>query len=371
MKKSIVVCLSLVFILLLSACNTNTSESVTKDEVDANNTVREEVLELEEADDSSYEDLKYDVPMVELSEDDILDTYESTVEIGEYELAGNTLYVWLKEHDSDRVQERLNYLKEHMYVSECLSTTYDHDYVTSTVRYKYNERGDLISEEYGADSENTILYSYQYIYEGDTCTSETYYDSDGDIVYIWEATLNDDGYIVSETEAYNNLEIVNTFEHDYNDNYQCIKEYAYYLDESGVTNEEWVSYEYEDDLIVKETHLNSEMEVIEEVLYKYDDICNMVSAVYYDGNNNEEMSIVYEYDERGNMLKESLINGTHEESYVYTYDKFNNNITKDFYIHDTLNESIKYTYDFLGNVIITNSELDNIAIVNDLYYIFK
>ncbi len=304
------------------------------------------------------------VPVVERSEEDILAMFDAAVEEEDYGKAGDEAFIWLKTHSSKKVSDKLDELKAMVYGSECICTTYDEsDNVIDTSKYTYNEVGDITSEEYNMDNEYHTLYTHHFAYTDGKCTSDICYDENGDIIYEWEAILNDAGNLESEIQTYNNLTTEERTDHFYNDDGMCYKECTTYSGEDGVASKQFTEYTYEGELLVKEVHYDDESEEpFETVLLEYDENNNNTNMEYYDADGEEPyMTLEYEYDVRGNLIKESMVEGVHQEHYEYTYDKFNNRLTSDFYQHDQLKISIVYDYDFLGNVVIETTTEDDVT----------
>lgn len=317
----------------------------------------------------------------DLSESEILEIYESTIAQEEYERAGREIYVWLQSHNSKAVSEKLDWIKDHMYVSSYTCTAYDdEDNVLDMSRYEFDERGDTTKEEYYIDDEVNVSYSYAYTYDGDTCTSQTCYDNNGDILYTWEGILDEDGRLSYETDRYNNLATEQSTEHVYDEDGHCVIERMTYAGEDGVSTKQHIEFEYDGDKIIKELYYDEDNNLFEIVNNEYNEDGNILLNEYCLPNGEPYLSYAYEYDNKGNVIRDVTMEAAHdetssdhEETYEYTYDKFGNKATEKFFMHEDLTTDSKYDYDFLGNVVLENSTSGDFRTVKiyDYTYSFK
>lgn len=381
MRKSMLIGALLVTGVLLSACSAN---------ADSNDAVSEEVVVYSEDGVKDSEDNTSDTeveteealvnsmlentPVRELSEQEILEVYESFMLSESYDRAGEEIFLWLKTHNSDKVMDKLEYLKENVYGSEFTCTMYDaDDNVISTSRYTFDEHGNETSVEYNIDDEDTYsLYTHQYVYDGDTCISELFYDVNGDIISDWEAVLDEAGNIVEETSMYDNLSTSETIKHTFKDGL-CVREDVSFQGDDGSIIEEYIIFEYDGDLCTKQSYYTSDGELYLETTYEYDDDGYVVSGEEHDYDSDYISVYTYEYDSDHNMTREHMQEDTHEESYEYEYDKFGNNTKVTHYVHDTVSESMSYDYDFLGNVVIRTGTIDGVdgTEIHDYKYALK
>lgn len=329
--------MGIIFIMCLTVMN-----SCNEREAELNNST------VEEYGDDSY------VSINELSESDILKAYESAMSSKDYAKAGNDILQWLKVNSSDDVSSRLDYLKEHIYTSGYTCTVYDEESnVDYTSRFEFNDKSDVIREEYGTGNQTVVSYSYSHSYNGDTCIMSTCCNEDGDILYTWEAEVDDSNNILSETRSYNNLSTAERIEHNYNESGLCINEHLIYSGEEGVSSEQFIDYEYDDNgYLVNEKKYNGDEALFEEVTYTYDEFGDNVKIEYVNSEGDTYLVYTYEYDKHGNVLNEYLEEGDHNEEYRYTYDRFGSMRTKQYYQHDELISDTTFDCDFLGNVLL-------------------
>lgn len=294
-----------------------------------------------------------------LSADEVLEVYDHLMAMGDFEQAGHEIYWWLKDNKSDEVMDKLMWLREHVCMVDCICTVYDaDDSVMSSTKYTYDEKGNLTLEELEVDGNYEIVQSCQYVYSGDLLVSQMNYDDYGNLLYSWEGEYNDDKTLKSESEGYNNLTVSGLRTHKYNEDGLCIQElstFTGYEDDGSVTNRA-VDFEYDGDLLIKETTRDNDLDILETCAHYYDNYGKLTRSEWYDGDYNLGEAIDYEYDYHDNLLKETLTDGTHIEWYEYTYDKFNDQLTRGLYVHDILQESWKYEYDFAGNIVMIKSD---------------
>ena len=320
------------------------------------------------------EEISEEVPVFDMTESEILDVYEANVNAGNYEKAGESIYLWLKEHDSDKVVDKLEELSNIVYKTDCVCTMYDaDDNVVNTSYYTYDKHGNMTTEEVNSGTEQAVTYSYSYIYDGDVCVSEIDYDGDGNITYSWEAELNEEGLISKETKSYNNMTETDVIEHTYKSG-SCVRELETYTYADGTLTESHADYTYDENgNMTSEVYYDAAGLVHHSLMYEYDENGNKTLCLYKEPDGTVYNTVTYEYDEDGNLTKEAYDTGQHQESYVYTYDKFGNMASETYYMHDDIHAHSDYEYDFLGNIVIESIQIDgvNTMEVHDYTYALK
>lgn len=380
MKKSLLCTISILLILVLVSCSSTKEKGTANEE----HTFKYEAERKESAEDITANEVEEIVsnnfaeqeeytPTEQLTEDEVLREYESYMESEDYGRAGSLLYFWLKNNDSELISENLEYIKQHIYASQCVITSYDEeDNVTGTSIHTYDNNGNLLLEQHNINTDYYDERSYQYGYDGDKMLSAITYDRDGHIVCMWITVTDADGNIIVETERYDNLAIEERLEHTYV-NGLCVEEYLTSTDSTYGTTCYTTRYEYDEGLMVKETCYDDNDELYSIIQYEYDDNNNVKAVTYFDGNNSKYREIVYEYDILGNTTLELITEGAHEESYTCTYDKFGYLLTETVYMHEDVVATYKYERDFLGNTVIETSTEDGAELTHiyDYEYAFK
>ncbi len=187
-------------------------------------------------------------------------------------------------------------------------------------------------DEYGnLSSETSYDYNYfkakQEIFALPSITYDYEYDSKGNITYFCEHNVE------KSTHPYR---------FEYNDKNQKIRKYV--CDDNGNISKGWETvFEYDNDLLIKETTFLNDEEV-ECKQYQYDEKGNCIKDDFY--------SYKYEYDANNNILKKEYIYKdaiSHYETYEY-YD--NGNISKQYtYYPDdyVMSHMSEYEYDEYNN----------------------
>ena len=298
----------------------------------------------------------------DLSETEVLELYSTYMESEDYENAGGILYRWLSWYDSDKVQEKLDYMKEHVHVSGYTGTTYDtNDNMMYMSTHLFNEVGDVVEEQYITSDDTISSYSYQYIYDGDICTSQLCNDENGNVIFHWEAVYDKDGNITEETTTSDNGIVTDKIYHTYESGL-CIEEREEYKSTYDGEHGQVVKLEYDEaGRIIRESYYDEDDVLFESVDYTYNENGLNDTVKYYsydEGIDDSEpyLTYTYEFTDDGRVEKQSIVEGEHNEYTQYFYDKFGDNTAQKFYQHDELIMSTEYKYDFLGNIIIESIE---------------
>lgn len=229
---------------------------------------------------------------------------------------------------------------------------------TDNYTYTYNEDGlPIYSERY----QNGSLFSTTY-WEYDEFGNPIKITTDGnDMVEVseYKNTLDKDGRILRQ-EMYQSGKLIsvdtftydtkgNELTHEYNwfsENGEMLEWRKYtktYNSKGALTsetlhwnfNDEYIIWEYDDELCVRQTSYESETDkIVEYWAYTYDEKGNQTRKSHYDGADNLSYYTEYTWDDTGRVQTEMSYNadGTARNHFnVFTYDEYGNQIMQERY----------------------------------------
>ena len=223
------------------------------------------------------------------------------------------------------------------------------------IDYDYDERGDMTKKTYSYKEKPNEThykeYTTQYQEDGSKIVSESQdiLEATGEAVFeeTYEYEYNPDGFLVRKTGFKENGEYQGEIIYEYDENGNLISQ-SEGKTGPGVTSLA-MSYEYDDagDLI-KETQYDFDGEVNQYWTYEYDQDGKQTVVHNYNPAGEEMVTAVecqwkYEYDEEGRVAEEwqESIDGGHKyEWYQYEYDDYGNVCKKKDVFHKT-------TYEYL------------------------
>lgn len=186
--------------------------------------------------------------------------------------------------------------------------------------FAYDEQGNLILEK-GTASYIRPAYHRTYTYNAlGQMATKTEYQPDGSIYHTTTYTYNAEGRLIKE-------------EHETGGT-----EYTYHSTGKVLTI----------------THSGTNTSANDEV-NEYNEQGNLLSTTYLDGGE-VYRKLAWTYDNKGNILTFAELSGK-GISYSYTYDEHNNKLTEITYILDRAVSGEAYTYDAQGNML-TKASLD-------------
>lgn len=214
----------------------------------------------------------------------------------EYDEFGNPVRITTKENDTVQISEYKNIL---------------------------DEDGRLLQQEVWVDDVRTSLREITYNQQGDEIThNATFWHADGEIdgwrkytkTYNWKGELTQQ-----------------TLHWDF--------------------NEEYIIWDYEDELCVRQTSYESETDkIVEYWVYTYDEKGNELRKSRYDGEDNLLYYTEYTWDDTGRVQTEMSYNadGSPRNHFdVFTYDKYGNQIMQERYQDGEVYWRIRYVYEML------------------------
>lgn len=238
-----------------------------------------------------------------------------------------------------------------------------------TYKYEYNEQGDVIKETIDINSYTSItqeiITEYTYGENGnilkkrasksawvETDVLHTVYDKYGNPLSAtsetntdtYEYEYNEKGQMLSKTDkdgnkteySYdkdgNQIKIhINNTDTDYTYNsYGDMLSYCKRVDGKTV-EEKAYEYKYNSDGNMTEMIVKKLNNTTERYEYLYDKNGNVIERLCYDNNNKYYLSVLYERDEKGNIIESKMKYPDKEETEttaIYTYDEYGNVLTE-------------------------------------------
>ena len=259
-------------------------------------------------------------------------------------------------------------------ITEC-NQEHLHDGVltgTDNYIYTYNEDGLAIYEEYYQDGDLFSTASWEYDEFGNTVTITR--EENGTVqITEYKNTLDKDGRILrqemylngvlSSVDEYTYDRRGNELTHTYNwiseneemaDWRKYTKTYNFKGDLTRETlhwnfNDEYIIWDYEDELCVRQTSYETETDKITEYwTYSYDEKGSLLRKSRYDEADNLSYYNEYTWDNAGLVQTEMSYNadGTPRNHFdVYTYDEYGNEIMQERYQDGAVYWRISYVYE--------------------------
>lgn len=207
-----------------------------------------------------------------------------------------------------------------------------------TTKTVYNDA--FLPIEYTDESRETTKYTYDNHYRvlTETCGTET-------TAYTYDAEGNLVSYVTGDSES-------NTY-YTYDSNKRIVREqtgndYTYYTYDSKGNNLVYATLK-EDYTGTVPALYDLSLTCFDTTTYTYDSNGRVTSGVYSTGG-----SVSYEYDNRGNVTKETTVTVENGESTTkivnYTYDSLGNLLTS-----STGNDTSSYIYDAAGRTLLENN----------------
>ena len=302
----------------------------------------------------------YSEAVVLLEGGDLYGAYDIFLTIPEYEDVGEYLSRFsfhpekiVSDHESDYVENYTNttYYEYDEYGRLLSLISVDEGGEKYTISHIYDDRGNLVEDQYGGSTE--YLYEYDDVGNVTKLTSPSYsnpkhaysieieHDENGNITKIiadnsiTEKKYNEDGKVIEISKYIGSPTTVETRYYEYNEHGDIIRN-AYY--ENGkmisVSDTEW---EYNEAGKPTKRVSTLDGETDERTEYTYYESGALKEELYFNGTDTE-YAYKTEYDEKGNVSSRSnvTIYGTYNTSY-FEYDKYGNPIRMDGY-------QIKITY---------------------------
>jgi len=237
---------------------------------------------------------------------------------------------------------------------------------------------------------NTISESFEYTHKIDS----------KDSILSSHKTYNKNGYLLTETDFSLKLDTIrhNTYKYDGN---KLIKTDRYFKNENNIRFHTSESFNYDDKGNNIETQLTN---IYNEMIYKKIDYDNnnlkiaqntklpgkselsikkkyfyskentLIKEKEYQPDGTLSYEIKYKYNNTGNLIRSNIyLNGLTEDTYIYSYDKNNNQIESDLkflvdgkpYLYKT-----KYEYD-INNNLVKKSNIKNNTLTSFETFIYK
>ena len=224
--------------------------------------------------------------------------------------------------------------------------------------YDYNEAGLVVYSERYQDGTLLSKTTWEYNEFGNPSRITT---EGNDTVEILECkyTLDEDGRILRQ-EMYQNGRLTtvdeftydrrgNELTHEYNlysedDEMSEWRKYTNTYDVKGMLtrqtlhwnfNDEYIIWEYEDELCVRQTSYETDTDkIVEYWIYTYDEKGNQIQKSQYDGDNNLLFYNEYTWDNTGRIQTEMSYSADgipRNHFNVFTYDEFGNQIMQERY----------------------------------------
>lgn len=245
---------------------------------------------------------------------------------------------------------------------------------TDCYTYTYNEDGLAIYGERHQDGSLFSTTSWEYDEFGNPVKITTE-GNDGVEISEYKNTLDEGGRILRQ-EMYQNgtLTSVDVYTYDEKGN-ELTHEYNFFSEIEEMSdwrkytktynrkgeltqqtlnwnfNEEYIIWDYEDGLNVRQTSYESETDkIVEYWVYTYDEKGNELRKSRYDGADNLSYYTEYTWDDTGRVQTEMSYNGdgTPRNHFdVFTYDEYGNQIMQERYRDGEVYWRISYVYEQL------------------------
>ncbi len=222
---------------------------------------------------------------------------------------------------------------------------------------------------------NSHITSMQAFDEAGNMTAEKTFTREGEASEHNEYVYNDKAQLIEELLYFEGNELAERHIFEYREDGKMAKEtityqdsysdYVTYLyddlgnlierrqqDEDGEV-ESLEQYEYEGELLKKETVYGSEQEFISEAIHTYDDKKNLIETKSRGKEDHEDVRMVYEYDEKGNRDCAERYNkeGQIMARTTFTFDD-KGNVIELFEEDTTTSKTTKMQYDDHDNVLL-------------------
>lgn len=235
-----------------------------------------------------------------------------------------------------------NILGENLYYSQSKREIF------SSIIYKYNDKDQLIEEEYYEKEKLDYLLSYSYNSKGyligvrsisdNQCFSrETYsYDKNNNLIGEIKETYGElgGGYTKTEiTYKYNKQgNCIEYFSEEDNGSYFKYQGWRLKYDEHGTLIKKYIydraaddfvllhTYHYDEKNRKTETNVYSDDQISFRKVYRYDDRDSVIEIKNYEMNDSLVCMERYVYDETGNNIEYEKCN----EAFIYEYDQMKN-----------------------------------------------
>ena len=241
--------------------------------------------------------------------------------------------------------------------------------------YTYNDEGQAIYSERHQNGSLVSQTSWEYDAYGNPVRIIT--EENGTVVQVTEYknSLDEAGRILHQ-EMYMNGVLCSEDEYTYDEKgNELTHEYNWYSEDEAISdwrkytktynrkgeltqqtlhwnfNEEYIIWDYEDGLNVRQTSYESETDkVVEYWAYTYDEKGNELRKSRYDGADNLSYYTEYTWDDTGLVKTEMSYNadGTPRNHFdVFTYDEYGNQIMQERYRDGEVYWRISYVYEML------------------------
>lgn len=355
MKKIIAFLLCLGIVLSVAAC----VPSDRPDDID--NGSQPSISETEPENDSNKSEAElYREAVALLESGDLYGAYDIFLTLPEFEDTGEYLSRFSFKAEK-RVDERTDhgekltythYYEYDEYGRTVLIRTVDESGKESTYGYIYNDKGNLVEEQYGG----AVEYRYEYDDAGNAIklsypsgSIELEYDENGNIVkiisgnVITEKKYNEDGKVIEISKHIGRYTKVQTRYYDYNDHGDLIRNT--YCENEKVVSVSEIEWEYNEAGKPIKRISTSDGEVNNRTEYAYYESGVLKEELYFNGTKTEYTSKI-EYDEKGNLTARSIRSSDGEKltTYYYEYDEYGNTLRADSYQSKTTYFGYKLYY---------------------------
>ena len=230
------------------------------------------------------------------------------------------------------------------------------DNVTGKIVCEEDKNGNIISEKtfYGKDL--NCIHKYEYDSQGNNIKS-TYYNSEN--LLCSQNEYDSKGNTTKSIEYNTDGSIARIYTYDKHENLISAVEY-----QSNEKKETIFKNEYEYDEagnMIKETNYDENGKLSGWSQYEYDGE-NLLKESKYHGEGDLYSEEKYEYDSKNNLIKEIgnyYYNGHVKMVYECEYDEKSNIIKKVYHYNDKLDSITEYKYDEYGNLIKVESFDEN------------
>ena len=259
-------------------------------------------------------------------------------------------------------------------VSMELDCYYKNVFTGKKFSYEFDESGHLVRAEMW-DSEGKIVETTVYTYsDNGRCTAYVRTDVEGKVIYRRENEYDSKGNMTGYLAYNENYKLCDKREYEYDTNGNLIKEIQYaQVDVNLMIG--WLEYEYDGSgNMVRMASFDSDGIKTHEEIMEYNKKDKMLSkSLYSEGDISPYVKYEYEYDRKGNLIKENYIRGFDKTvteygadqkkicvtkyrdgllSSVIEYDEYGyeSNITTYDLIDGEIKSLYKYTNDRFGNI---------------------
>ncbi len=213
----------------------------------------------------------------------------------------------------------------------------------------FNEAGHLLSEKsYNRDGELGEHNEFRYNEQGQLVEECIYFEGN-ELAEQHVFQYREDGKVEEEKIVY---------QESYADRVHFTYDGSGHLterrqeDEDGET-ESCETYVYEGDLLMQETSLGADAELLSEVRYEYDEQGRLVASYHKGREDHEEYRMVYEYDEQGNRdcVERYDRNGKIAARTTMHHDE-KGNVVESFEEDTVSSKTLRFQYDEKGNNVL-------------------